>query len=36
MAQINTKGVKDEDRNERKGKGSAHLRLKQTNKILKK
>jgi hypothetical protein len=34
MAKIDTKGVKDEDRNERKGESSAHFRLKQTNKVL--
>jgi hypothetical protein len=36
MAQVNTKGVEDEDRNERKGKGSAHLGPKRTNRVLKK
>jgi hypothetical protein len=36
MAQVNTKGVEDEDRNERKGEGSAHLGPKRTNRVLKK
>ena len=35
MAEVNTKGVKDEDRNERKGEGSAHLGSKWTNRVLK-
>jgi len=31
MAKINTQGIDDEDRNERKAKGSAHVRLKGIN-----
>ena len=34
MAKISAKGIDHEDRNERKVKGSAHLRLKRTNRVL--